>query len=283
MESPALMSKTCPIPLLLALFLLVVSPSTSAGTDGVNWLTGLPKEDKLLYTNLAIGGAIIGWGIANWDYGSRSPRASNEGWFGRNTKHGGADKLGHAYMTYVFTHSFSWLYKKWGYENDDAALYGTFSALAMQTLMEVGDSFSSHGFSWEDMVMNAVGAGAGYLTRTHPNLARKVDFRVEYNPKFDTADVFTDYENQKYLMAVKLDGFDAVPDNPLRYVELHLGYYTRGYKSGIPEARRRNVYVGVGLNVSRLLKQWRLPIASTITRYYQVPGTSLQFNKDLDR
>jgi len=60
--------------------------------DVANKWSHLTKEDKLLYTNLGGVLAITVWGVANWDYGERSAHADSEGWFGANTKTGGADK-----------------------------------------------------------------------------------------------------------------------------------------------------------------------------------------------
>ncbi len=245
--------------------------------------SALTKEEKLLYSNLAIAGAITAWGFANWDYGDRSPRAKNEGWFGRNTKEGGADKLGHAYSSYAFTHALAWLYEEWGYESTEAAGFGALSALGVQTFMELGDSFSRFGLSYEDLVMNAVGTAFGFVSLRYPEISRKLDFRIEYAPAFDTADVFTDYEHQKYLLALKLDGFETLERSPLGYLELQLGYYTRGYSDPAPALTERNVYVGVGLNLSRIFRELGWKKTATVLRYYQPPYTSLQLRNDLNR
>ena len=242
----------------------------------------LPKEDKLLYTNAGVVAAITAWGIANWDYGANSPTSSSEGWFGRDTKEGGADKLGHAYGTYVFSHGLGALYRHWGYDEERAARYGAYSAFGVQAFMEVGDSFSRYGFSWEDMVMNAAGAAAGYLLATQPELARRVDFRIEYEPNFGGSDIFTDYEHQKYLLALKFDGFDTTRETPLRYLELHLGYYARGYSQSNPALTERNVYAGVAVNLSRLFDSSGWHKTATVLRYYQPPYTSLRLHTDLN-
>ncbi len=97
-------------------------------------------------------------------------------------------------------------------------------------------------------------------------------------------DVTTDYDRHKYLLAFKLDGFDTFRDTPLRYLELHLGYYARGYDQydGLPwqvDERFRTVYVGVGLNVGRLLK----PLWDTQRfNYIQMPYTYAPYNHRLD-
>ncbi|MDH3412995.1 MAG: YfiM family protein [Gammaproteobacteria bacterium] len=251
--------------------------------DLLGTFEALPKEKKLLYTNVALAGAITAWGFAFWDYGDHSPYQDNEGWFGPDTKEGGMDKLGHAYLSYVFTHGFASLYERWGYESEKAARYGAFSALGVQTFMEIGDSTSSYGLSYEDLIMNVVGVGFGYMSLRYPAVSRKLDFRIEFTPPFNQADVFTDYESQKYLLALKLDGFDALEHSPLRYFELQLGYYARGYSDPPPALTERNVYIGIGINLTRIFRERGWTKTATVLRYFQPPYTSIQFSKDLNR
>jgi hypothetical protein len=148
--------------------------------------------------------------------------------------------------------------------------------------VEVGDAFSDdHGFAYEDAIMNLAGAGAAYVLGKYPSLARKIDLRLEYSPdKFsDLADdIFTDYDNQRFLVALKLDGFDMFHDSYLSYLELHAGYYTRGYEDLRPN-RRRYLYFGVGFNVSKLVQNF---VNVGIFDYLQVPYTSIGVRKGLD-
>ena len=98
--------------------------------------------------------------------------------------------------------------------------------------MEIFDGFSpSEGFSYEDMTMNILGCGLGYILGEYPSLARKIDFRLEMTPRFDYKDlkIGTNYDRHVYLIAVKADGFDFIENPYLRYLEFHLGYGARGY------------------------------------------------------
>ena len=94
--------------------------------------------------------------------------------------------------------------------------------------------------------------------------------------------MFTDYEHQKYLLAFKLDGVPALRHGPLDYLELHLGYYARGYGGSDSSLTERNAYVGVALNLSRLFDEQGWRRSSTLLRYYQPPHTSLQLRNDLN-
>lgn len=245
----------------------------------------LPRETKVRNLNLLAAGTIIGWGVVNWDYFQSSPKSTREDWFGRSTDEGGADKIGHLYTTYALSHLFASIYSDWEYPEQRAITLGTFSALGSMTIMELGDSFSSYGFSHEDMLMNCLGAAAGYWLGSHPQWRQRLDLRLEYAPSLSDfeADVFTDYEHHKYLLALKADGFAALRDTPLGYLELHLGYYTRGYDDYRPnrgdDDRERTLYVGVGLNVGKLLeKVWE----TRIFNYLQLPYTYVPVERDLN-
>jgi hypothetical protein len=247
---------------------------------------GLTKEEKALILNAGGALAVTAYGLVFWDYFQTAPKADGEGWFGRTTKYGGADKLGHFWSTYAVGHLISYVYRWWDFDRDRANTLGALSSLGIQTLMEAGDSFSAdYGFSYEDALMNFAGAGAAYLLGKYPDLARKIDFRFEYRPKkFSdlTNDVLTNYDNQRYIAALKLDGFDMFHDSYLSYLELQAGYYTRGYEEwdpGKPDNRRRHLYFGVGFNVSKLVQNF---VDTKVFDYVQVPYTSIGASKGLD-
>lgn len=282
------MKKT--ILLLVASLWMAASPAGAAPPAEVRAGSpeaGLAKETKAVILNAAAAAAILGWGVAVWDYGQRSPRFRDEGWFERTSNEGGADKLGHLYSGYVLSHLFDWQYRRWGFDREQAIRLGVLSSAGLTMLVELGDSFSEFGFSYQDALFSLLGAAVGYGMVRFPEIARKVDFRVEYDPFRSSTrktDVTTDYDRHTYLLAFKLDGFDTFRDTPLGYLEVHLGYYARGYDEydGLPwqvDERRRSVYVGVGLNVGKVLK----PLWDTrIFNYVQVPYTYVPYNHRLD-
>jgi hypothetical protein len=253
--------------------------------DGFLSGLGLTRNEAAVAVNVTGALGVIGWGVFNWDYFQRSPQAKSEGWFERDTKEGGADKLGHLWTTYAASHMFAAFYRDTGYSSADSYLYGAASGFGLMGLMEIGDSFSNFGFAYEDMIANTVGAAAAYVLGTYPALGRKFDLRVEYRPDFDgefRTDVFTDYESHKYLLAIKLEGFDFIEFDPLRYLEIHLGFFARGYDeftpSG-PDNREQTYYLGFGINVTRLIR----PLWDTsLFNYFQVPATYWANEKRID-
>jgi VanZ family protein len=229
------------------------------------------ESRKILYTNLIGSAVITTWGFLNWDYGDRSMHASSEGWFGKDTKYGGVDKLGHFYTTFVLSHYFSTLYDGFGFERTKAIEQGAISSLIFNTVMEVGDSFSDYGFSYEDFLVNILGSYIGYYLLMHPDVDDILDIRVEYKPTYeirhgDSYDILTDYNGMKFLTAIKFDGFESLKGTFLKYFEFHIGYYTRK-EGGIVE---RDPYLAVGVNLSHILKPVNRKIGKFFN-YYQLP------------
>lgn len=243
------------------------------------------RGEKAMLLNVGSWATIAAFGIKDWEYGKSKFHFKNEGWFERDTSYGGADKLSHAWSGYVMSHLFSYAYRKWEYPDKQANLYGALSSLGVNTFMELADSFSpSQGFSHEDMIMNILGSGLGYILGEYPSLASKIDFRLEFTPKFDSDDlkIGTRYERYTYLIVVKADGFDFIKNPYLRYLEFHLGYNARGYDDyvqGGPDDRRRRVSASLGFNVSKLLQKY---VKTTVLDYVQLPYTSLRASFPLD-
>ncbi len=224
---------------------------------------------------------VTAWGVANWGYFSRSPRSQSEGWFGSATQSGGADKLGHLYTTYLLSHGLAEYFQRRCLPDNEAARYGALSALAIMGYMEVGDSFSKYGLSWEDMLANVLGAGAGYLLRRDKALADKFDLRWEYGLHPTKWDISTDYENSRYLLALKLAGFKSLRNSAWRFIEFQTGYYTRGFDSTSTAAARRSVYLGIGLNLGQWFKERGARKTALALRYLQVPGSAARFERHL--
>ncbi|HVF38024.1 MAG TPA: DUF2279 domain-containing protein [Sphingomicrobium sp.] len=247
--------------------------------------------------------AISATGAANWNWGSSPFRFQSEGWFGKDTHNGGMDKLGHAYTAFVLADFLTdGINNKWG-ESRSTSYSGALLSMGLMTYIEVFDGFSKdHGFSHEDLAMDAAGVLFSVARRSIPGLREKLDFRLLYQPSGSTIrallDCFprphcdrngqtfrspiTDYKSQRYLFALKLAGFEKLADTPLRLVELHGGYYARGFTREEEERGdpiRRRLFVGAGLNVSELLfpgrpRGFRKALKSVL-EYLQVPYTAI--------
>ena len=204
-------------------------------------------------------GSTLAIGLRDWNWGSQPTfKTRNEGWFGLDTDSGGTDKLAHAYSAYFITNGLAEQLQRQGRSSERSALSATLLTQAVLLGVELFDGYSvNYGWSSQDVLMNLLGSGAAYLRQTHPSLRERIDFRLAYQPSgFRGFSPVGDYAGQKYLLALKLSGLDATRDTPLRYLELHAGYYARGFS---PEevadgrSRSRQGFVGIGLNLNTLL------------------------------
>lgn len=246
------------------------------------WWSSLPKEKKMLYTNVGAASFIALYGLIDWDYGSGGLHTADEGWFEKDAKYGGADKLGHFWSTYVLSDALTGLYTSYGYDESKANTYGAISAWAVQAFMELGDATSeTQGFSYEDLIMNTIGSLTSVLMQNYPELDRKIDFRMEYEFNVTINGLFDDYSNQYYAMVLKLDGFDALENTWLKWVELHGGYYSRGYDTEEVD-RERSFYAGITFNFSRLLNDYGHHKTAKVLEYLQVPYTVPKVSSSLD-
>jgi hypothetical protein len=241
--------------------------------------------------------AIAAYGKSQWWQDGFHGRFTkvNEGWFGQETYSGGADKLGHFYMTYASSRLLARAFVWDGASHGEALRLAAWYTLGAFAAIEVLDGYSRKwNFSREDMVMNAAGVGAAVLLEHNPGLDRVFDLRVLYQPSHEEGqafDPFGDYSGQTYLMVAKLAGVPALRrQGLLRYVELAVGYGTRGYQTASKRSGTRNVYLGVSLNLSQLLEGAGKGQASRLLRgadlaleLVQVPGTALLAKHSLDR
>jgi hypothetical protein len=257
--------------------------------DSLKTFDDWPRQKKAAALNIVAAGTVLVVGTASWGYGTASFHCEDEGWFDPDTPYGGADKLGHLYSGYVLTDIYSGIYKKFGYSDQDAANWGALSSWSQMTLIEICDGFSDeYGFCWQDEAMNSAGMALGYLRHCYPSLKDKFDYRLEWNPSpayrhGARVTPFTDYSGQKYLIALKPDGFLKTDEPLLKMVEFQVGYYSRGYdEEKYFRGNNRYGYYGIGINITELLKQLTGWNAWGIFNYVQVPFTYIASSTRLD-
>jgi hypothetical protein len=257
----------------------------------------VPHEPR--WKNAALIGGIgltVGiYGANSWwkDGVSGSFRTVDEGWFGQNSYAGGADKAGHAFFTYTGARLLSRGFEALGNDPGRSLRLGAWTSLCVMTGVEVVDGFSkSFRFSVEDAVANAAGALFAVLAEIDPRFDALLDFRLLYRRSDDAravgeTDPIADYSGQTFLLALKADGVPRLREVPLlRYLELQVGYNTRGYEPNDGEKidPHRRIYGGVGVNLSRLLSDtlFRGDLkggkiqhgTDTALEFLQVPGTA---------
>jgi hypothetical protein len=230
-------------------------------------------------------------------------RMASEGGFSRDSVAGGADKLGHAMAFYASTRLLASTLDLWaGQPLHEAIRVAGFASAAVSLAVEVLDGYSlEYGFSTGDLAMNLLGIGAGMLLESSPRLDALIDLRWKYRRSADARwlgdrDPIADYSGHTYLLVLKASGVPQWQSHSwLRYGELHFGYGSRGYAphpgrfAPVQPRPHRNLYFGVGINLSELLgatvftgESRARRIADTALEYLQVPGTHLLLRQGLD-
>ncbi|SEG60906.1 Predicted lipoprotein [Bosea lathyri] len=269
-----------------------LSPSYSVGQLGDHlW--------SVRWELAAVGGALAVIGLADWGWGDSNFRFIEEGWFAKNTRHGGMDKIGHAFSTFVIADLLTDRIRASAANSTGAQITGSLLAFGIMGLAETLDGFAGkHRFSREDIAANAVGAAFSMIRNTVPGMREKLDWRLLYTPaSYEKYGITTSdggflppYERQRYVMALKGSGFAPLKSTPLRYAELHVGFDARGFENKERALRypiERTFYVGVGLNLNEVLfgagnlpnfskQKDTLParVAQKAFEYIQVPYTA---------
>lgn len=270
------------------LFMVGCSNNPTIDKSGIKAAPSTVKANaRFMKEVIAVGAASVVLGSIAVGDGGRDFHTTKEGWFEKDSKYAGMDKLGHAWYGNAVADFFFERNPNKTTQTKRSAALGSAISFGIMTLVEVSDGFADTvvGFSREDMVANAAGAAFSYLRNTRPGLKKLVDYRIEYLPNYtkDDFEIDTFYADQKYLLAWKLSGIDALKDNPLRFFEVHTGYFARGYSSKeVGEEKQRNGYVGVGLNLSEVFglggskKSGSKRFFKHFFDHIQVPKTSLE-------
>ena len=166
--------------------------------------------------------------------------------------------MGHAFTSYALTNALAERLQEKGRSPARAAMSAGLMTTALMLYVEAFDGVSGdHGFSYEDVLMNTLGTGFAYLRQTNPRLKNLVDYRMEYKPSgYKGFRPLSDYEGQKYLLALKFSGMKSLKDTPLKYFELQSGYYSRGFSKQARadgKTRTQQGFVGIGVNLTELL------------------------------
>jgi hypothetical protein len=279
--------------LIIVVLSLNLKANWSLWRDNINHFTEqtnntlLFTEDTktgLIVDNLIADVAIASWGFKNWSWGTRSFHFKREDWFEKDSKTGGSDKTGHFYMTYLLSRVLSSRLQDRGMSLEEASFWGSCSALLSMTLLEVGDGTSAYGFSKEDLLADSLGAFSAYLIRSNPKLDEFLDIRLEYFPTsgyLKNRDTATDYSGMKHLIAFEFSGFDEVKSNPnltpLKYTELQLGFYSRGYRGYDKNVKKsQQLYFGVGFNLKEVAKKTGIHALENLFEFYQPGGTYIE-------
>jgi hypothetical protein len=227
-----------------------------------------PSKPNNFATAVFSGGVILG-SAANSFHESphQTFHFTQEGFFARNTYAGGADKASHFVDYAMLSKELKNAYSVLGYGRTTSIWLGFGVATAAGLMTEIGDGTTFFGFSYEDFVMDTLGAGAAAVvaaTRTEDLFGFRHGFLLPTSGRSTCCAVEgkgRDYSNEIYTADLKLEGIGrrlGIGIGPLRYLMVSLTYGTKGYPSGVPELRERQVGIEIGLNFEQILNDVRV-------------------------
>ena len=143
----------------------------NSSTQKISDYTLITKDPVtgLVMDHLLVDAMIAVWGFKYWNWGEESLHVEEEDWFDEDSDTGGSDKTGHFYMTYLLSRVMASRMEDRGYSLEKSSLAGALSGMFAMTLLEVGDGTSPYGFSYEDLLADALGAGMAYFIRSNPH------------------------------------------------------------------------------------------------------------------
>jgi len=234
-----------------------------------------------------------------------------EGWFGRDTYAGGADKAAHFYTGQLAYSALDRAYRDLGHPPSKARALGVLNVAAASLVVELGDGFTDFGFSWEDAAVTAAGglaaasiAAAGWEDTLGFRFGRVGSRRVEEGPgeaartaveirsRDPDPNVLAGYSKDIYTADIRLSGLLprlGVKPGFVRYLLVSGTFGTKGYRFAPPSRRQRNVGVEVGLNLPEILasagltdRTWWGRTLRIFCTWLRVPYTALGYRYDLN-
>jgi hypothetical protein len=222
---------------------------------------------------------------------------TREGFFGQDTYVGGADKASHLVDFAIAAKELAFLYEKLGWSRTESIWMGLGVSVLTGLMAELGDGTNQYGFSFGDLGMDVVGASSAAAIAAvgaQDLLGFRRGFLLPPSGSATCCEVEglgRDYSNEIYTADLKLAGLAdriRLDVGPLRYLLFSVTYATKGYPSGNPALRERQVGFEVGLNLEEILNvvgvrrnTWWGYGLHLVLDNVRVPFTSVGFRLDL--
>jgi hypothetical protein len=225
------------------------------------------KAPRRLWIRVVSGATLIG---SAWNSFGDGPNHkfhfTNEGWFGRYTYAGGGDKASHVVSYYIVAKLLSGVYMELGMKKNDAALLGTGVSILAGFVTELGDGRGKYGFSYEDFVMDSVGAVSA-LGISYYGLDDLLGYRAGLVPTQPAlccpyGGTGKDYTREIYTADLKIAGLGErmkFNPGPARYLLFSISYSAKGYPYANPGIRDRMVGFELGVNFGEVLRALHVP------------------------
>jgi hypothetical protein len=215
---------------------------------------------------------------------------------------GNVDKYGHSYSAYQLSKLSSDFYRWAGVPKKKSAIIGSLIGLSFQSTLEIFDGFSNgYGFSWGDMLFNALGSGL-YVSQELVWAEQKLIPKFSYHPtKYaalrpeilgsNQAERFLkDYNGQTYWLSFSPNHFAKSSMFP-KWLCISIGYGIDGrivgdqtsYTSadGITYHSKQQYYLSVDLDLKNLpIKNKTLKKIVCAFNYLKIPAPTVSFQKN---
>ncbi|PKQ44850.1 DUF2279 domain-containing protein [Confluentibacter flavum] len=211
------------------------------------------------------------------------------------------DKIGHVFSSYQMgrmgAQGLNWS----GVNKKDQLIYGATLGFGFLTAVEVFDGFSEEwGFSWTDVLANAVGTGlyvGQELLWEEQRMMLKFSFhQTQYASQRPDKlgdsfleQVLKDYNGQTYWLNINLHSFFKQSNIP-KWLDLSVGYGADGMLEGMKDVdnqlltnneRVRQLYLSFDLNLSKIETKSRvLRSILDVFNVIKLPFPAIEFSKN---
>jgi hypothetical protein len=230
-----------------------------------------PRPEKLFTkattwwtVGAVLGGVMQGIG-APLQYGWVPYNTTDEGWFGRDTYTGGADKASHFIISSGVSRLLYEAYTHLGHSPEQSFNLAIATAFTSGLMVEVMDAFSVYGFSFQDLTADALGVTAGALINRH-NLQDMLGLRIGLSETPIPASAIgasvptlgRSYNDEIYAADLKLAGLIKRMNGEPGFARFFLTsfvFFTKGFGYDPPlPTRYQEIGFEVGLNFREILR-----------------------------
>jgi len=259
-----------------------------------------PPRPKWLWIDLAFAATLGGSALnAFHDTPRHKFHFTDEGFFDPGTYAGGADKASHLVDYNAVARLLTGTYELLDLPTDKARVLGSVTSVLAGFMTELGDGTTKYGFSYEDLVMDTVGATSAYLV-AHFEAEDLIGFRAGWIPSQKTPPKYAatppgvgqDYSSNIYTADLRLSGLEKRTKANFwlaRYLLLSTTYGTKGYPYAVPELRERQLGIEIGLDVAYIARSLGVPpdkwwgkMLLIVLEIVRFPYTSIGYRYDFN-
>ncbi len=218
-------------------------------------------RSRYFWASLVSVGVVAGSAVNSFtDHSTGGFHFTNEQWFGERTNAGGADKASHFVSFEIVARELSTFYQYLGFSPQASRLAGFGLSSFAGLVVEIGDGTNVYGFSYEDFVMDLLGASTATVL-AFADAEDLIGFRVgrlpgDVPPHATKEGNGRDYSHEIYTGDLKLGGVArrlCFEPGPLRFLNLSVTYGTKGYPYATPDLQERQIGGELGLNLGEML------------------------------